>query len=176
MNIAQLFTQIAILAGGGIITVAVAYLFVRNDIQSYFRFKSQEINKSTTDSMLSLRLQAYERMLIFIERINPANLLVRLHQQGIGIATLQALVLEEIKAEYQHNVAQQLYIDSVSWTIVRKLKDDTIAMVNNVVKNLPEDASGVDLSRQILQHLSGQAENPYELTLNRLKADIQKMF
>jgi hypothetical protein len=154
----------------------VAYLLIRNDIQQYFKFKSLALTEKNNGALMPLRLQAYERMIIFIERINPANLLVRLHQQGINLAVLQSLVLEEIKSEYQHNVAQQLYIDPVSWAIIRKLKDDTIAMVNNVVRNLPDDAAGVELSKQILQHLSSVAENPYELTLNQLKTDIQKMF
>lgn len=176
MNTTTLFTQLIAFAAGGIITVVVAYFLVKNDIQNYFRFKTLEQHKENKSALLPLRLQAYERMIIFLERINPANFLVRLHQQGIGVSTLQALVLEEIKAEYQHNIAQQLYIDPVSWRVVRKLKDDTIAMVNNVAQNLPAEATGVELSKKILQHMSSIEENPYELTINQLKMDVQKMF
>jgi hypothetical protein len=176
MNITHLLTQLLAYATGGIITAIVVYLLIRNDIQNYFRFKTLDHQKENKSALFPLRLQAYERLIIFVERINPANLLVRLHQQGIEISALQALILDEIKSEYQHNIAQQLYIDSISWTVVRKLKDDTIAMVNNVVQNLPGDATGVDLSKKILQHMSGITENPYELTINQLKTDIQKMF
>jgi hypothetical protein len=176
MNTTYLFTLLAAVAGGGIISVLVAYLLIRNDIQTYFRFKTLDHHKENRSALFPLKLQAYERLIIFVDRVNPANLLIRLHQQGIGLSALQSLILDEIKSEYQHNITQQLYIDSVSWTVVRKLKDDTIAMVNNVVQNLPENATGVDLSKKILQHMSGIAENPYELTINQLKTDIQKMF
>ena len=161
---------------GGIISVIIAYLLVRNDIQQYFRFKSLETNKESKTALTPLRLQAYERIIIFIDRINPSNLLIRFHQPGIGLAELQAIVLNEIKSEYQHNITQQLYIDRVSWNVVRTLKDDTIGMINNVVKGLPEAATGVDVSKKILQHMSTIEDNPYELAIEHLKKDIQKLF
>ncbi|HTM99703.1 MAG TPA: hypothetical protein VL088_13200, partial [Pedobacter sp.] len=114
--------------------------------------------------------------IIFIDRINPANLLIRLHQQGIGVKELQNLVVNDIKAEFQHNIAQQLYINSTSWQVIRKLKDDTIAMINNAVLGLPESANGIDLSKKVLQHMADIAENPYDLTIDHLKKDIQELF
>jgi hypothetical protein len=176
MNLTHFFTQVAIIAFGGIITVAAAYFLLKNDIQNYFRFKTLEANKDSRGSLFPLRLQAYERLIIFTERINPSNLLVRLHQQGIGVKELQAIILNDIKSEYQHNIAQQLYVDSVSWNVIRKLKDDTIAMINNVVQGLPETATGVDISKKVLQHMSGIEENPYDLTIDHLKKDIHKLF
>ncbi|RZK60057.1 MAG: hypothetical protein EOO91_02865 [Pedobacter sp.] len=176
MNLTYFFTQVAIIGFGGIITVAAAYFLLKNDIQNYFRFKTLEANKDSHNSLFPLRLQAYERLIIFTERINPSNLLVRLHQQGIGIKELQAIILNDIKSEYQHNITQQLYLDSVSWNVVRKLKDDTIAMINNVVQGLPETATGIDLSKKVLQHMSGIGENPYDLTIDHLKKYIHKLF
>jgi len=176
MNITHFFTQVAIFALGGIITVAAAYFLLKNDIQNYFRFKTLEANKDGRVSLFPLRLQAYERLIVFTERINPANLLVRLHQQGIGVRELQAVILNDIKSEYQHNIAQQLYVDSLSWNVVRKLKDDTIAMINNVVQGLPETATGIDISKKVLQHMSGIEDNPYDLTIDHLKKDIHKLF
>ncbi|WP_397299456.1 hypothetical protein [Pedobacter sp. UC225_61] len=152
------------------------YQFMKNDIKRFFDLKTSELNKESRAALLPLRLQAHERLIVFIERINPANLLVRLHQSGIELSALQSIILNEIKAEYQHNIAQQLYIDSTSWSVVRKLKDDTIAMVNNVVQGLPENSTGVDLSKKVLQHMSTIEENPYELTINILKKDIQALF
>ncbi|PIG95609.1 hypothetical protein CS542_10575 [Pedobacter sp. IW39] len=55
---------------------------------------------------------------------------------------LQAVILTEIRTEYQHNVTQQLYVSSANWNVLRKLKEDTISMFNNAVAGLPADASG----------------------------------
>lgn len=176
MNIISFLTSAASFALGGIVSVVVAYLLIKNDVQNYFRFKSLTIKKESHTDVFPIRLQAHERLIIFIDRINPPNLLLRLHQPGISLAALQTLVLNEIKSEYQHNITQQLYIDTLSWNVVRKLKDDTVAMINNAVKGLPENASGVDLSKKVLHHMSTLAENPYDLAIDHLKKNIQVLF
>ena len=152
------------------------YQFIKSDIQRFFDLKTNELNKESRASLLPLRLQAHERLIIFIERINPANLLVRLHQQGIGLKELQNLIVNDVKSEFQHNIAQQLYVNSASWNVIRKLKDDTVAMINNAAQGLPADATGVDLSKKVLQHMASISENPYDLTIDHLKKDIQGLF
>lgn len=175
MNFQQVVPQALALAFGGSISVLVAYYLIKDDLHDYLESKKV---KSVDDksTLLSLRLQAHERMVLFIERINPVNVLVRIHQKGIEVGALQTLVVNEINAEYQHNITQQLYIDVKTWAVISKLKDDTVAMINNAVKNLPADASGIDLSKKVLQHMSQIEENPYDLTIVMLKQSIQKMF
>ncbi len=152
------------------------YQFIKSDVQRFFDIRTNELNKESRASLLPLRLQAHERLIIFVERINPANLLIRLHQKGIGIKELQNLIVNDVKSEFQHNIAQQLYVNSSSWNVIRKLKDDTIGMINNAVQGLPGTATGVDLSKKVLQHMTTIAENPYDLTIDHLKKDIQGLF
>ncbi len=174
MNISHLLTEIAILACGGIIAIAVAYTIVKNDLKQYFKLAKPDERSQIKLQLLPLRLQAHERLVVFIERINPANLLLRLHEPGISLAGLQSAILNEIRSEYQHNIAQQLYISSATWDVVSKLKDDTLAMINNAVRTLPEDAQGVDLSRKVLQYMANMEKNPYDLTLSVIKKDIHQ--
>lgn len=176
MNVQQIVIDIAVLFLGVFLALFAIFYLLKNDIHRFFNLKTIELNKESRAHLLPLRLQAHERLIIFTDRINPANLLVRLHQQGIGITTLQAGILNEVRSEYQHNITQQLYIDSITWNVVRKLKDDTIAMINNAVKGLPADANGIELSKAILQHMASIDENPYDLTIELVKKDIQKLF
>jgi len=176
MNIQQILTDVVILFAGIFTALMGVYYLLKNDIQRFFNLKEIELNKESRAHLLPLRLQAHERLIIFTDRINPANLLVRLHQQGIEISTLQAGILNEVKSEYQHNITQQLYVDSITWNVVRKLKDDTIAMINNAVSGLPADANGIELSKAILTHMASIDENPYDLTIELIKKDIQQLF
>jgi len=176
MNIQQILIDVVILFAGVFAALIAVYYILKGDIQRFFNLKTIELNKETRSHILPLRLQAHERLIIFVDRINPANLLVRLHQQGIDLATLQAGVLSEIRAEYQHNITQQLYVDPVTWGVVRKLKDDTIAMINNAVQGLPAGSNGIELSKAILQHMATIDENPYDLTLELIKKDISRLF
>ena len=176
MIIQQIVIDVLTLFVGITLALLVIFYLVKTDIHRFFNLKNIELNKESRTQLLPLRLQAHERLIIFIDRINPANLLVRLHQQGIDISTLQAGVLNEVRSEYQHNITQQLYIDSVTWNVVRKLKDDTIGMINNAVQGLPSNANGIELSKAILQHMATIDENPYDLTIELIKKDIQKLF
>lgn len=176
MIIQQIVIDVLTLFGGITLAFLTIYYFVKSDIHRFFNLKTIELNKENRAQLLPLRLQAHERLIIFIDRINPANLLVRLHQHGIDISTLQAGVLNEVRSEYQHNITQQLYINSVTWNVVRKLKDDTISMINNAVQGLPAGANGIELSKAILQHMTTIDENPYDLTIELIKKDIQEMF
>lgn len=176
MNTQQILIEIITLFAGVFAALLAIYYVLKTDIQRFFNLKSIELNKDAKAQLLPLRLQAHERLILFVDRINPANLLVRLHQQGIGIGALQAGILNEIRSEYQHNITQQLYLDATTWTVVRKLKDDTIAMMNNAVQGLPADANGIELSKSVLQHMATISENPYDLTIELIKKDIEKLF
>lgn len=176
MNIQQIAIDVVILFAGIFLSLLALYYILKADIQHFFNLKNAELSRETKSHLLPLRLQAYERGILFTDRINPANLLVRLHQQGIDIATLQTAILNEVRSEYQHNITQQLYINSTTWSVIRKLKDDTIAMINNAVQGLPANSNGIELSKTILQHMASIDENPYDLTIELIKKDIQKMF
>jgi len=177
MDLSKFLLNSVSLAAGGTFIVVVAYYMVRNDIMKYLDSrKAIAIPADDKSSLLNLRLQAHERMIIFVDRINPSNLLLRLHQQGIEVGALQVMAINEIKTEFQHNITQQLYIEASTWNVVRKLKDDTIAMVNNAVKNLPAEASGMELSKKVLNYMSEIEENPYELAIGLIKQDIHKLF
>lgn len=176
MNLIQFLQQTLSLALGGSIIVLVAHYLIKDSLSNYLKEKQHQPKADDKERLLSLRLQAHERMIVFVDRINPSNLLVRVHQKDIEVNALQALVTNEIKAEFQHNITQQLYMENTTWKVIDKLKDDTIAMINNAVKHLPAEASGVALSKKVLQHMSQIEENPYELTIGLIKQDIHKMF
>lgn len=176
MDLSKFLLNTATLAVGGTVIIVIAYYMVRNDIMNYLSSRKSAAVPEDKSNLLQLRLQAHERMIIFVDRINPSNLLLRLHQQGIEVGALQLMAVNEIKTEFQHNITQQLYVEAATWKVVRQLKDDTIAMINNGVKNLPADASGIELSKKVLHHLSEIDENPYELTIGLIKQDIHKLF
>ncbi|RZL13108.1 MAG: hypothetical protein EOO89_18210 [Pedobacter sp.] len=175
MNVERIITEVAVLFSSGVLVLGVWWMLVKQELFSRLRppFRA---SKEQTAILLPLRLQANERLIVFVERINPVNLLIRLHHQGISVQELQAGILNEIRQEYQHNITQQLYVNKAVWAVIKKLKEDTIAMINTVVQNLPDDATGVDISKRVLQHMSMAGDNPYDLTIDLLKEDIHKLF
>lgn len=168
--------------------VIISWCFIRRDLNKYFdrpaAGNSQPVAPVVTEAgikeeqntLLALRLQAHERLIVFTDRLNPANLFIRLYQPGISATALQVLILNEVRSEFQHNITQQLYVSAENWTILSKLKEDTLAMINNAIAGLPEEATGVDLSRKVLAHMAEIKENPYELTMALIRRDIHQLF
>jgi hypothetical protein len=160
----------------GLLVVLAAFYIAR----PYFdRFEKQQLiglKQTFTKETLPLRLQAYERLLLFIDRTNPVNLLLRLNNQSFSAGELHYLVLAELKNEYQHNVTQQLYVSAASWEITKRVKNDTISLVNNAVKALPAEASGMEFSRLILEQISRLEDSPYEVAAALIRDEASQLF
>ena len=159
----------------GLLVVFGAYFLLKGQLDSYYNFKALEYKTLVVKDVLPLKLQAYERLTLFIERINPANLLVRLHISGMSAKEMQNLILTEVRAEYQHNISQQLYISNDSWAIIKRVKDDTVNLVNQSMASLHPEATAVELSKVIFARFAEVEENPYDLALLVMKDDIQSL-
>lgn len=171
------FSDILKFSTAGILIFFVAWYFIKEFVQQALEKKSVNPIKPGFEQTLPLRLQAYERITLFLERINPANMLVRLHISGLSAREMQHMILSDIRDEYQHNLAQQIYVSYTAWATVKKMKDETIGMINNAMQGLPDTASSVDLSRVILTHFATlEIENPYDIALGIIKRDIQQLF
>ena len=175
MDISIFFFDVLKYTLSGLFVFFAAYFLIKNQFDTYYNLKELEYKTIVVKDILPLKLQAYERMTLFVERINPANLLVRLHVSGMNAREIQNLILTEIRAEYQHNISQQLYISTEAWSIIKRVKEDTINLVNQSITNLHPDASAVDLSKVIFNRLSEVEENPFDLALLVLKRDIQEL-
>lgn len=171
------FLDIFKLVIAGLVVFFAGWYVIREYLSQDSMRSSREIKMANLSHTLPLRLQAYERITLFLERINPSNMLVRLHVAGLTAREMQNVILSDIRSEYQHNISQQIYVSDTSWNVVRKMKEETIGMVHNAVNGLPENASAIDLSKIILSHFANlQEDNPYELALQIIKREVQQSF
>jgi hypothetical protein len=92
------------------IVLYAAYLLVRSFLAKEIELKKLEIRGRSIETVLPLRLQAYERMCLFLERISPQNLLIRLNVGLIPAKEFHQMLLAEIRNEYNHNVSQQIFM------------------------------------------------------------------
>ena len=153
-----------------------AFYILRSYLESEYKKKLLDGQFNNRQTILPLRLQAYERLTLFLERISPNNMIMRVHQSGMTGRELQSALLFDIRAEFEHNLSQQLYVSEGAWNVVRSLKEETIAMINNASAGLPPQATGLDLSKILLEHLLKQEKNPYTLAISILKSEVHKMF
>ena len=150
---------IKILVPASVVLYAV-YLIVRSFIIKEIELKKLEIRSRSMETVLPVRLQAYERMTLFLERTAPQNLLVRINQPGITARDFQKLLLEEIRNEYNHNVSQQVYIGEEVWSVIKNAKEDVIIGINEAAQQVAPDAPSIELAKRIFEvSMSFSTEN-----------------
>lgn len=161
-----------------IISIIIAALALIISIFAFLR-KPKEINQTVTDAKYEttpLRLQAYERLVLFTERIALPNLISRLNQPGISAYEMKIILTENIKQEFEYNTTQQLYVSPLSWDSVRNLKEQNIMLVNQVSTSLPPTASAADLNKKILDVLMAQKGGAlHELVAQSLNHEAKKL-
>jgi len=127
-------------------------------------------------SIRPLQLAAYERLVLLVERINLQNMISRIFQPGLTAVDMQVGLIQTIKAEFEHNIAQQIYVSPTAWEAVKTLKEQTITIVNQVASQLPPDATAMDLNKQILEVFLQAETSPSELTSQILNAEAKRLF
>ncbi len=146
------------------------YLELTRDISHENRQKEME------KSRIKLTLQAFERMMLFLERINPPNLLKRVLTPGLKASTLQSLLLSNIREEYEHNMSQQLYIRDETWDLIKSAKEEVVSMINLAASKLEQDSSGADLAKKILSEEYPGHQRFIEKATRRIKQDLKDTF
>lgn len=158
-----------------VLVVYAAYLLVRMFIVRDLELKRLEIRNKSIETVLPLRLQAYERMTLFLERIHPNNLLVRVNPGGIPAREFQQLLLSEIRNEYNHNVSQQVFMSAEVWELIRNAKEDLVLTINESAAGLNGEATSMDLSRKIFERYLARPDTILH-AIEQLKKEIQQTF
>lgn len=120
-----------------------------------------------------LQLQAYERITLLVERISPMNLISRIFKPQMNLQQFHKEMIRSVREEYEHNIAQQLYIKPETWELVNNAKESTLRMINEANSKLPEKAGPGDLSRELVEIYLNQKTKLPEAALTKLKKDIQ---
>jgi hypothetical protein len=122
-----------------------------------------------------LILQAYERLALLADRISLKNLVTRMHSTILTAAELQAGLIETIRSEYEHNITQQIYINSEVWKAVINLKEQNIFIINQLANVLPPEANAIELSKLILEYCTNNNAELSQLVLDAIQFEVKKL-
>jgi hypothetical protein len=161
----------------GLVVFAAVYFTLDSYLASENKRKNMELRASYFRESLPIRLQAYERLVLFLERISPSNLVSRINKPDMTARELQLTMLQNIKMEYEHNLSQQLYVSTQTWLMIVQVKEEIISILNRVAFDLPPTATGKDLSRRLLEFfISSEQAIPTQKAIDTLKQEVTKIF
>lgn len=153
------------------VTVGAVYV-TKLVMEAKAKIAALESNRENRSVVLPLRLQAYERMALFLERVDPNQLVLRIHTPGLTVSQEQNLLLTAIRSEFEHNISQQIYLSDAVWQKVCEAKSDIESIINTVAADYDKAADSREFAETVL---AVTAEKPVvELAIQILKTDMQK--
>ena len=159
-----------------IVVLIATSLIVRRFLITDVRHKQMDMLRETQDTTMRLRLQAYERLVLFVERIHPRQLVPRLYQTGMTVSDLQAVLVYNIRAEFEHNLSQQLYVSRRVWDTVKQVKEQELNMINSISQQLNADDPAKELHKRIVDYvLTVEGELPTDAALQVINEEAKSV-
>jgi len=159
-----------------VLVFITAFYLMKKFLDNQHRIKIIEARLQTRKDILPLKLQAYERLTLFLERVSPNNLLGRVYEQGMTVRAFHLDLLANIKQEFEHNITQQIYVSAQAWNIVRGAKEDVIRLINTSAATLDQQAKGAELNRKIFESILNEAEQPTQKAIDFLKQEVSTFY
>jgi hypothetical protein len=155
-----------------LITGVVAYYFFELHTKNEEGRRRYLLNKEAQKDALPLRLQAFERMTLYLERINPTKLLIRITPISSNKNDYENYIISQIEQEFEHNLSQQIYMSNECWTIIVTAKNATIQMIRKA--NMSERVDSADKLREVILSDLMDKQTPSNAALSFLKNEINE--
>ena len=135
-----------------------------------------EYKKSVAKEMVPLRMQAYERLALFLERMQPSNLLLRVQKPNMKSSMLHVVLLKTIRSEFDHNMSQQVYVSDAVWQLINKGKNQLIGVINQNVTSVSPDSDATEFGKLIIEASLEQQKWFIDEALVLLKEELRKNY
>jgi len=168
--------QIALVLLPALVVLGATYMVMNRFFQNEQNRRMLELRKNGQNILTPVRLQAFERLMLLMERINPEILIMRVHKKGMSARQLQQIMIQSIRAEYEHNMAQQIYVSPETWALFKKTKEELIQVVNLAAEKAPDSATGIDLTKAIYQLIGSLDVPPTKPASEALKREVRRLF
>ncbi|WP_258105181.1 hypothetical protein [Marinoscillum sp. MHG1-6] len=159
-----------------IIVLYAVYLMVRSFMQRQLDEYQQTLRHKNQEVVMPIRLQAYERICLLLERISPNNIIPRLNESGMTAKELQSMLVSEIRSEYNHNLSQQVYISDDAWSFVSGAVEQLISLINEAGNEVKADAASIELARLVLEKSMQNQSDTIKGAIHFLKGEIKELF
>ena len=159
------------------IIVFVAVFFVlKKFLDNEYRKSVFDLRKSNLKLITPIRLQAYERSALFLERIGMENLITRVTQPKMSAEQLHVTLITSIRSEYEHNLSQQIYMSSDAWDAVKGAREETVKIIHTAMAAIKAQGAAIDLTTSIFTLLESVDVPPNRKAIEILKIEVRRLF
>lgn len=152
-------------------TWLVMYKFYKNEDDK----RMWELKKLSQKEISALRMRAYERLVLLLERTTPEHLLTDMNLNELTILQVQQRLMQVIRLEYDHNLSQQIYVSDETWAMVVMAKEQMIAFVNSIAQQMPPESTALEYAKVLITAYSSNGETANEQALRNLKNEARAL-
>jgi hypothetical protein len=156
------------------IAIAGVYLVIHRFFQQETRKMDLDRQQALRRETFPVRMQAYERVVLLLERISLNQLILRVSKPGLIAVQFQALLIHTIREEFDHNLSQQVYISSKAWELVKTAREEMIRLINTAAGKLPKESPSADLAGQILELYASLEDDPVSRAIEFVKQEARR--
>ena len=168
-DILQLFAYLL----PAVVTGAVAFYFFRLHTRNEDGRRRFLLHKDSQKDTLPVRLQAYERMTLFLERVTLNNLVVRVAPKGKNKVDYENLLIKQIETEFEHNLSQQIYMSDECWNIIKAAKNATIQAIRSAAMS---ETDSPDKLREDILNQTMEKQSPSATALAFVKKEVSELW
>ena len=134
-----------------------------------------ELKRLSQKEISPIRMRAYERLALLLERTTPEHMLIELNLSEMTTLQVQAHLMHTIRQEYDHNLSQQIYISNEVWDLIDNAKQQTIAFVNSIAQQMPPESNTLDYAKTLITAYRSNGETPNDIALQALKNEAKTL-
>ncbi len=168
--------DIAKLTIPGVLVLLAARYVLSNLLKNEERNRYYALRKETAKTLNPIRLTAYERIALFLERIQPDAMILRVQQSHMNAKDLHIALLNTIREEFEHNVTQQIYVSNDVWIVTKNAKESLTQLINTCADNVPDELPAIELAKVIIERYGAVETTPIDVALNMLKAEVKAFY
>ncbi len=172
MKILAIVFQDVLIAALFVFFIAIAWLLAE------FKGMKDELKErlGINNDTVKLKLQAYERLTLYADRISLKNLVMRTAYSNLNVVDYQLALLETIRVEYEYNVSQQIYVSTDMWKAIGNLKDQNVYIINQIAATIPSQEQAIELSKRLLDYASTSGNSDLStIVLHALQFEAKKL-
>jgi len=173
MEVEKIF-EVLLYSVPALITGMIAYYFFKEHTKNEDGRRRFLLQKDMQVNTMPLRLQAYERMAIFLERITPSKLLIRVAPTSSNKEDYESLLIASIEQEFEHNLSQQIYVTDECWNIITAAKNATIQLIRKA--SLLEKTETANKLREVVLTEMLEKRAPSDAALSYIKQEVGDMW
>jgi predicted AlkP superfamily phosphohydrolase/phosphomutase len=159
-----------------LIVAVTVHFTIRKAYENDLKKQVLDLKHNSKQVITPIRLQAYERLALLLERMKPDNVLLRNQGNNLTAVQYRTILLTAIRSEFDHNLSQQVYVSSALWEATKKAKEEMAKIINLAAGKVGSNASGADLATAILELYVGINPLPSDAALELLRCEIKELY